>query len=55
MEVFKPIKPEKVVVSIRIEDMLLRELDKLSIEANISRNKFIVQCIEYAVKTLIEN
>ena len=50
MEKFKPIKPEKIVVSVRMDSSLLRELDKLSVEADISRNEFIVQCIEYAIK-----
>lgn len=52
METFKPIKPEKIVVSVRMDSSLLKELDKLSVEADISRNEFIVQCIEYAVKNV---
>lgn len=52
MEKFKPIKPEKVVVSVRMDSTLLKELDRLSIEVDISRNEFIVQCIEYAIKNV---
>lgn len=56
MEKFQPIKknfiPEKIVISIRLEEEKLEEIDKLSYENNISRNEFINQCITFALKNL---
>lgn len=51
-EKFKPIKLEKTVISIRIDANMLRDIDKLSMDADISRNEFIVQCIEYALSNM---
>lgn len=50
MNNFKPIKPEKTVISIRIDVELLKTVDELSAKTDISRNELIVQCIDYAVK-----
>lgn len=50
MNNFKPIKPEKTVISIRIDVELLKAVDELSSKTDISRNELIVQCIDYAVK-----
>ena len=52
MENFKPIKQEKVVISIRVNTDTLNYIDKISTRADISRNEFIVQSIEYALKNL---
>ena len=52
MNNFKPIKPEKSVISIRIDNDLLKLIDEQSAKTDISRNEFIVQCIEYAMKSL---
>ena len=52
MNNFKPIKPEKSVISIRINNDLLKLIDEQSAKTDISRNEFIVQCIEYAMKSL---
>lgn len=49
---FKPIKQEKSVISIRIDNDLLKLVDKQSANIDISRNEFIVQCIEYAMKNI---
>lgn len=50
MKEFKPIKPEKVVISIRIDTEMLKRVEELSVKSDISRNEFIVQCIDYAIK-----
>ena len=55
MNDFKPIKQEKSVISIRIENELLKTIDNISTQTDISRNEFIVQCIEYAIKNLDNN
>ncbi len=52
MNIFKPIKPEKVVISLRIDLGILVKIDSLANRANISRNEFIVQCIQYAIKNV---
>ncbi len=49
---FKPIKQEKSVISIRIDSDILKIIDDESLKADISRNEFIVQCIEYAIKNM---
>ena len=50
MKDFKPIKNEKVVISIRIDSDKLKNIDNLANETDISRNKMIIQCIDYALK-----
>lgn len=54
MKDYKPIKPEKTVISIRLNVSMLQEIDKLSQKTDISRNELIVQCIEYALKNFKE-
>ena len=50
MKEFKPIKTEKVVISIRIDVDTLKNIDNLSAKIDISRNELIVQCIDYALE-----
>ena len=45
-----PVKPEKTVISIRLDADVLKVLDTLSNDTDISRNELIVQCIDYALK-----
>lgn len=52
MSEFKPIKQEKTIISIRLDVGVLKTIDDLSSKVDISRNEFIVQCIEYALKNL---
>ncbi len=52
MEYFKPTKPEKEVISIRIPTDLLKDVYKKSAEADISRNEFINQCINFAIDNM---
>lgn len=52
MKEFKPIKQEKTVISIRLDVDMLKKVDELSARTDISRNEFIVQCIDYALKNL---
>lgn len=49
---FKPVKQEKSVISIRINSEILKLIDEKSLSADISRNEFIIQCIEYAIKNM---
>lgn len=52
MEHFKPVKPEKEVISIRIPTDLLKEVDEKSAQSDISRNEFINQCISFALDNM---
>ncbi len=52
MNEFRPIKQEKTVISIRLDVDMLKKVDELSLQTDISRNEFIVQCIDYALKNL---
>lgn len=55
MKKFQPKKPEKEVISIRIDVSLLEKVDMESGKADISRNEFINQCILYALDNLSDN
>ena len=50
MTEFNPSKTEKTVITLRIEMDVLQEIDALSGKADISRNEFIMQCINFAMK-----
>ena len=49
MKQFKPVKTEKVVISIRIDSDTLKNIDEISTKTDISRNELIVQCINFAL------
>ena len=59
MENFQPRKrklnKEKIVISIRIDEDILEKIDKLAIAIDISRNEFIMQCIQFALDNLENN
>ena len=50
MAEFNPAKIEKAVISIRIPTNTLEAVDRLSANIDISRNEFIVQCINFAIE-----
>ena len=50
MSEFNPSKTEKSVITLRIEDVLLSQIDDLASKTDISRNEFILQCIDFAMK-----
>lgn len=52
MKDFKPIKQEKTVISIRLDIDRLAIIDKEAGKVDISRNEFIVQCIDYALNNM---
>ena len=43
---------DKVVISIRLPEERLNEIDKFAIKSDISRNEFINQCIEFALNNM---
>ena len=52
MNKFKPIKPEKTVISIRLDVDILKKIDYISAQTDISRNELILQCIDYALTNI---
>lgn len=52
MNNFKPAKPEKEIISMRISRSTLLEIDKLAADCDMSRNELLNQCIEFALKNL---
>ena len=56
MNNFKPTKQnktkEKTLISIRLDSDTLKTVDEIAIKTDISRNEFIVQCIDYALKNM---
>ena len=52
MKTFKPTKSEKIVITIRIEDYRVEQLDKIANKINISRNELISQCLDFAIKPI---
>lgn len=56
MSNFKPTKQEKskekTVISIRLDSDTLKTIDEIAVKTDISRNEFIVQCIDYALKNM---
>lgn len=52
MKKFKPVKQEKTIISIRLDVDMLNAIDRVAVETDISRNEFIVQCIEYAIHNI---
>ena len=56
MEKFIPKKkrPEKEMVSIRLDKDLLEKIDQLSSQNDISRNEFIAQAINFAIHHMDE-
>lgn len=55
MQQFIPFKPEKEVISIRLNTELLKNIDSAAECAQISRNEFINQCIVFAMEHLACN
>lgn len=51
---FIPRNGEKEVISFRIPKDLLTKIDKVAIDNSLSRNEFMVQCLEFALVNLAE-
>lgn len=49
---FKPRSGEKEIISFRIPKDLLCCIDALASENSLSRNEFMVQCLDYAINNL---
>lgn len=49
---FEPKKPEKEVISLRLDSRMLEEINSWAMEIDISRNEFINQCIDFALKNI---
>jgi len=55
MSKFNPQKAEKITISLRIDENILKKIDKLSTKRDISRNEFLVQCIEFALINIVDD
>jgi predicted HicB family RNase H-like nuclease len=51
---FKPVKAEKILISLRIDVEKLNQIDVLASKNDISRNEFIMQSIDFAIKHMSE-
>lgn len=49
---FTPRKGDKEVISFRIPKDLLSEIDKFANDNSLSRNEFMVQCLEFAISNI---
>lgn len=49
---FVPRRGDKEVISFRIPKDLLNEIDKLANNNALSRNEFMVQCLEFAIDNI---
>lgn len=52
---FIPRNGEKEVISFRIPKDLLSKIDKVAVDNSLSRNEFMVQCLEFALDNLDED
>lgn len=52
---FVPRKGEKDVISFRIPKDLLTEIDRIANNNSLSRNEFMVQCLEFAIKNISDD
>ena len=49
---FIPVKNGKIVITIRIEDYRVKEIDKIARTINLSRNELISQRLDFAIKNI---
>ena len=52
MSKFNPQRIEKLIISLRLPRDKVDLIDKLSSERDISRNEFLMKCIDYALENL---
>lgn len=52
MAKFRPVKPEKEIISVRLHVSLIHEIERRAAAVDISRNEFINQCILFAMDHL---
>lgn len=52
---FIPRNGEKEVISFRVPKDLITQIDKIAIDNSLSRNEFMLQCLEYAIGNMEDN
>ena len=52
---FIPKNGEKEVISFRIQKELLNTIDMIATSNSLSRNEFMIQCLEFAIDNLGED
>ena len=51
---FNPQRTEKIIVSLRLPKDKVDSIDMLALNFNISRNEFLMQCIDYALENIAD-
>ncbi len=51
---FIPKSGEKEIISFRLPKDLLTQIDQLASKNSLSRNEFMIQCLEYAIDNIAE-
>lgn len=51
---FIPKNGEKEVISFRIPKNLLNKIDIIATDNSLSRNEFMIQCLEYAIENMAD-
>ena len=52
---FIPKNQDKTVISIRINNSMIKQIEKLAEESNVSRNELIRQLLEFSLERTAEN
>ena len=52
---FIPRNGEKEVISFRIQKELLSQIDKIAVDNSLSRNEFMIQCLEFSLANIDED
>lgn len=52
---FIPRKGDKEIISFRIPKDLLSNIDKIANDNSLSRNEFMIQCLEFAINNIEED
>jgi len=54
MSKFNPKKTEKMIISLRLPKDKVDQIDILASERDISRNEFLMKCIDYVLENIDE-
>ena len=52
---FIPKNQDKTIFTIRINNSMMKQIEKLAAESNVSRNELIRQLLEFALERTAEN
>jgi metal-responsive CopG/Arc/MetJ family transcriptional regulator len=52
---FIPKNQDKTIISIRLNNSMIKQIDELAAESNVSRNELIRQLLEFSLERTAEN